>query len=172
MLIDYSKYSNYELVELYYRIDRKRNADNIIHLEKQIKQNLNIKSSKKLSDPEVQEIFKRILYEEDPKNYDKFINTSFYKSSNKQIEYLSYFSIIVFILSYFFNLVPLHIPILFISVVGYISFIYSIRNKAMIFRGITLIEEREPYKFMFYQMIILSFSTIGFIIFLKQIKAI
>lgn len=160
MKIDYSKYSNYELVELYYRIDRDRDKDDVIKFENQIRQRFSIDSSQDLKNPKIQKIFKQILYDEDPKNFEKYITNDFYKASSKQLEYLSIVVIMVLILTYYSNLIPLYTVTFFGSMLGYIHFIYSIRNKAMILSGITLIEKREPNKFLFGQTLILITSTV------------
>jgi hypothetical protein len=165
MTIDYSKYSNYELVELYYRIDKKRNADNIILLERQIRENLQIPHSKNLNDPDIQQIFKNILYDDDPKNYNKFTLTTSFKKSNNYVESLIYVALLTMILSYYFNLMPLEIPIFIASIAGYAKLIYGFKNKATIYAGITLIESREPNKFLFYQTIVFIFSTLSLVLF-------
>lgn len=89
---DYSKYSTYQLVDVFTRIDKRRYPENVKLLSEQIHIKLNIDQIVDLESKVIQKKFKKILKEQDPQILEEKENFAFGKK-------LSTFNIILFLIS-------------------------------------------------------------------------
>lgn len=68
---DYAKYSLYGLVDVYRRIDRQRNPENVKLIEEQIRIKMNLPASCDLNDEGIQNQFDEIISENNPVSVKK-----------------------------------------------------------------------------------------------------
>ena len=161
MDIDYSKYSNFQLVDVYRRIDKKNNVANYAKLVSQIRHNLNIEASRELNDPEIKKIFDQILYDEDPKNYNKYLSSPIFLRTDKFITILEILNVVMLLSCFVFKWISIELPVLLVALTGFDKLGVSFKTKVIIVKQDRIIELREPNKFFITQLIFFTYSSVA-----------
>ena len=161
---DYSKYSIYNLVDVYTRIDRKTNTDEIKVIEEQIRYRLNIDPLVDLSEARIQKQFLEILNNEKP-----LVGQSKedYEISRilSRLQLVVLFIAVVLMVIYFSgykNEIIINLGLGFMLFVFLTEFINSFYSDQINIGASSIEYNKSPILFRIFQFLTISLTIIGF----------
>lgn len=167
---NYEKYSLYELVDVYRRIDRQRNPENVMLIEEQIRIKMNLPASSDLSDKGIQNQFDEIISENNPISRKKRENEEIV-GYIKTVEYACIIAgIIIMVIALSKKNLNENITWLGFGLMGMglaAELLQSIFTEEISLKGSTFTKSDQPFMFGCAQFMIVGLIVLIFLAFLR-----
>lgn len=170
-ILDYSKYSVRELVDVYKRIERKKYPEKFKIIKEQIYYKLNLDKSKDLESFEVQNLFERILTEGYPFKQEKIKNVVLGEKINKVSWIFLWISIILFITSEQFKMKNINSLAMIAALIFFTTnLLQSYFTDVIYMRFLSIKKSKSPLTFRYLQFLSLVIVCLGFFILIRWIS--
>ncbi len=168
---DYSKYDLFNLVDVYTRIDHKKNLEEIKLVEQQLRYKLNIDPLINLSDQKIQELFTEILINNKPLSKQEKENKEISSGLVKIQLSVLFVSLLLLLLEKFGyeNEIFINLGIGLMSIVFLIEFINSFYTNEINLGASSIMLKRTPILFRFFQFFAILLFAICFTLLIKNI---
>lgn len=168
---NYSKYSLYGLVDVYRRIDRQRNPENVKLIEEQIRIKMNLPGSTDLNDEGIQKQFDEIISENNPVSVKKRENEET-SDTIKMVEYACIIAgIVIMVIALRFETLNEKFGLLGFGLMGMglaAELLQSIFTNEISLKGSTFTKSEQPFMFGCSQFMIAVLIIIIFLAILRN----